>query len=151
MDPGGLFYIGGPASEFVWFTWSLIYWTDHLSIWNSAYIWMHGKTLMLHPFTYQEQISLKVKHGLGQNPLKNYPLKEEPFRGLPGSWYFSDSWTDWGFPNTKSVSSKDWVDYNWCATLNSHHPVSYYIKLKNTGRSGFLNSPGDFYCSYFPW
>ena len=37
-------------SEVFGFTWYLVYWYGYMSIWISAYLWMHGHTLELHMF-----------------------------------------------------------------------------------------------------
>ena len=35
-----------------------------------------------------------------------------PHQGTPGTWKFSDDWTSWGLPKTKTIYYNNWEAYN---------------------------------------
>ena len=109
-------------------------------------VWVHGQTLLLHLLFFSGMT------GLPQETLREADSPEElspygsPLRGPPGPWTFSDYWTSWGFPHTKKVLSKNWETYNLGARSTLFASFQRIQQLQNTGRAGFLNSPGDFCC-----
>ena len=75
--------------------------------------------------------------------LEETPPYSSPHWGPPVPWTFSDNWTAWGIPQTKTLSSKNWEAYN--LGVRSTFPTKFNCtqQLRNKAQTGFLNSPGE--------
>ena len=129
-------------------------------IWSSGLVDRPSKRMYVHtitlsgcmerrsrytPFYSQSWLSWHSKPwALAAYP-EELPTYGSPRWGPLGTWTFSDKWTAWDVLQTKTVSSKNWKSYNLGERSTLITRFYRTQQMQKTGRSGFLNSPGDFF------
>ena len=146
-------WIGSLRASFIAADWQVrVFWSSGLVDRPSGHMYVRTITLsgcmyiLSHYILFSSQAWLAFHRktcALSASPEELSPYNS-PRRGSPGTWNYSYDWTAWGITQTKTVSSNNWEAYN--LGVHSTLVTRFHCtqQLWDTGRAGFLNSPGDF-------
>ena len=109
-------------STLFWFGLSTLFLVVFISYWE--HLTRYRRSRHIH-FSYQACLSCHIKTCTFAAFFEEVSPSGIPRRGPPWPWKFSDDWTAWGIPHTKTVSSKNWEDYN----LGVHSTFTRWLLL----------------------
>ena len=93
---------------------------------------------MLHPLFFSGMTGLSQVYLREAAFLEDVSGNVGTHRAPPGPWTFSEEWTVWGVPHTKSVFFKNWKAHNLgaCSTLITRFHLHTTNKTRDTQASG---------------